>query len=367
MNPNDLLHSHLARVLGSSLALALLGACNREESTACITIDDEAECPSVDEAAETLVGSTLCTDPVEHVVDVVAFSDRSDFDSWMDTGSENPAHDQCCYDVIVRLEEGAWCGGGRALLVGQDAVAAPVTAGPSDWSAAPVPSEASLAQLDPALRALLAAHWARQAQAEHASVAAFAQLALDLLAFAAPAELVERAHQAAADEVRHAKRAFALAGAYAGSALRPGPLRVPPRHLHDLAALAAATAREGCLGETMATLVAAEALTVAREPAVRAALALVVADEARHAAHAWAIVSWAIATGGPDVADAVAAVLSDPASSITAFCAALPEVPLAGLAAHGLLDRATVRRALEQGVVRVLGPATVALLGPSDT
>lgn len=366
MNPNDLLHSHLAHVLGSSLALAVLGACSREESTACIGIEEEAECPSVDDAAETLVGSTLCTDPLEHVVDVVAFSGRSDADSWMDTGGENPAYDQCCYDVIVRVEQGASCVEGRALMVGQDAVAAPVATGSSDWNAAPVPSATSLAQLDPAQRALLAAHWTRQAQAEHASVAAFAQLALDLLAFAAPADLIERAHQAAADEVRHARRAFALAGAYAGAPLRPGPLRAPPRRLRDLAALAAATAREGCLGETMATLVAAEALAVAQEPAVRAALALVVADEARHAAHAWAIVSWAIAAGGPAAADAVAAALADPAPSITALCAGLPEAPHAAVARHGLLDRATVRRALEHGAARVVKPAAAALLGTSS-
>lgn len=43
----------------------------------------------------------------------------------------------------------------------------------------------------------------------------------------------------------------------------------------------------------MATLVAAEALAAARDPAVRAALARVVAAEARHAAQAWAIVAWA--------------------------------------------------------------------------
>ena len=59
---------------------------------------------------------------------------------------------------------------------------------------------------------------------EHASIAAFARFSLELLAFGAPPDLVEQAQAAMADETRHAKLCFALAGAYAERPIGPGAL-----------------------------------------------------------------------------------------------------------------------------------------------
>jgi hypothetical protein len=75
----------------------------------------------------------------------------------------------------------------------------------------------------------------------------------------------------------------------------------------DLAIIAARTVEEGCVGETLAAILAAEQLEKASDTAVREALAMIAADEARHAELAWRVVAWAIEAGGDRVRAAVAA------------------------------------------------------------
>ena len=65
----------------------------------------------------------------------------------------------------------------------------------------------------------------------------------------------------------------------------------------DLASIAARAVREGCINETLAAVQAAEQLARAEDPAVRAALAKIAEDEARHAALAWRTVAWALRAG----------------------------------------------------------------------
>lgn len=71
-----------------------------------------------------------------------------------------------------------------------------------------------------------AAAWARRASFEHASIAAFDRFALGLLAVGAPPELLEGAHVAAVEEIRHSRIGYALASLYGGEPLGPGPLDV---------------------------------------------------------------------------------------------------------------------------------------------
>jgi hypothetical protein len=91
--------------------------------------------------------------------------------------------------------------------------------------------------------------WLQSALFEHASIASFARLALDLMAFGAPPDLIEDAHRAALDEIRHARICFGLAGGKEG----PGPLVTPPG-VTSLAELVRETIREGCVNETLAAL-----------------------------------------------------------------------------------------------------------------
>ena len=199
------------------------------------------------------------------------------------------------------------CGpGGRPYVNGDRAQVAPVErgAGSRGWSAGGRPCVDGLTALE---RASLAAAWTAAASFEHASVASFARASLDLLAVGAPADLVVLAHEAALDEIRHAQLCFALAAAYAGEEIAPGsfPLGGEVRTGEGLAAVAVSAAIEGCVGETVAAVVAAEQLARATDPAVRAALAAIAADEARHAELAWRTVAWAISAGGSEVRAAV--------------------------------------------------------------
>jgi hypothetical protein len=179
----------------------------------------------------------------------------------------------------------------------------------SDWLAATEGgdgSRSSAVELDAAFQAKLAAAWLDDARMEHASIASFARFALELLAAGAPAELLERAQRAALDEVEHARICFALASRFARRAIGPAPLDV--RGTVPAATLGEAAVRavhEGCVGETIAALMAAEQLAVARDAGARRALERIARDEATHAELAWRFVQWALGRGDSSVRDQV--------------------------------------------------------------
>jgi hypothetical protein len=157
--------------------------------------------------------------------------------------------------------------------------------------------------LAPAQRERLAARWLAAALAEHASVAAFARLTLDLLALGAPPALVAAAQRAALEEVDHARACFAIAGALGGRAVGPGALADAgaPRPA-TLASLATDALVDGCLAEGAAAALAAAAAARCADPAVRAALARIADEEAAHAALSADVVRWCRARGGDEVA-----------------------------------------------------------------
>jgi hypothetical protein len=136
-----------------------------------------------------------------------------------------------------------------------------------------------------------AAYWAACAAFEGASVAAFAVLAEELQHFGAPHALIARARVAAADELRHFEATAALArGSGARDVAFPRPALPPPR---SLAAMALENASEGCVGETFAAALALWQAQAASDPATRAALAAIAADELTHAQLAWDVDAWA--------------------------------------------------------------------------
>ena len=96
---------------------------------------------------------------------------------------------------------------------------------------------------------------------------------------------------------------------------------------------------------------AAEQLANATDPAVRAALAQLADDEARHAELAWRTVAWAVQAGGREVRAAVARALfqalagsgrAEPRNASAGAPSAPASTASVALAAHGRLDRATV-------------------------
>lgn len=131
-----------------------------------------------------------------------------------------------------------------------------------------------------------------EAQLEHASIASFAALSLDLLRFGAPAELIRRTHEAALDEIRHAESL--LASATGGRGLSFGPLPVGDALSADWAELIRRTFVDGAVGETEAATLAHRRYERAQDPRERARWGGVARDESAHAELAWMILAWAM-------------------------------------------------------------------------
>lgn len=283
----------------------------------CFPVPEGTTCPSPTTPLPWPEGELLEPCEISELVCVKSFfGEREVWDtaSW---DSVSPALDPaafhaCCYDVIgvtPRYD----CG--RPFV--QEGHAA---------RAAPTPSTGWSTRAPADLHRAAADRWLADALAEHASIAAFADLALHLLHHGAPASLIADVQAAIADEIRHAEAAFALASRFAGRPVGPGPLPVRSVPVPSLARLAADTVRHGAVGESVAAATAAARLAVATDPEVRAALQQVVTDEARHADLGWRIVHWATEAGGDEVRVAVEAAL---AAALTTP-PALPQEPVAG-------------------------------------
>lgn len=265
---------------------------------------------------------------------------------------------ECCYDIAVS----SYGCEGRPYLDGDEVRTAEITAR-ADWlSPAPPPNGDDL---DERTRAVLAEHYRQAALFEHASVASFARFALELLALGAPADLVASAHRAMGDEIRHATISFSLASAYGGAAVGPTamPLLEPiaPRSFADLAS---AVAFEGCLNETISSLIAKAEHDRATDPAVRAALGSIAEEEAEHAVLAWRALDWLLSSGGEPVAQAISRVFRQTPSFEPR---ALPELGAdkQALEAHGCLGAEERRRIADAAVKDVVMPCIQALVSTS--
>ncbi|MEP7123159.1 MAG: ferritin-like domain-containing protein [Byssovorax sp.] len=262
----------------------------------------------------------------------------------------------CCYEVEVMPFP---CYVGRTFFLDDGVVKASLRKG-GRWRAGSAPSVAGMPERT---RSALAEAWARDGLFEHASVASFSRFTMQLLALGAPADLVRDTQLANVDEVQHAELCLGLASAYFGEPVEPTALPFPAAILiePDLASIAAEAAMEACIGETVATVQAMEALANTTDPAVREVLRATVDDEARHAELGWRFLAWAIDTGGEATRQAVI-------RSFASFCPPAPTaedldgVDLAIYAAHGR-QRASEGRAIAARVLReIVQPAVCALL-----
>lgn len=206
-------------------------------------------------------------------------------DYWL---ADSPFNGSCCYQSMYA------CGGGRPFVVGQEARVAPVVPR-GDW----LDETPRAAGVTPTMSARLVQQWLDDAQMEHASVAAFARLTLELLAFGAPGDLVRDSQRAGLDEQRHAEHCFRMASRYAGIKLGPGPLSLDgaltSRGLEDFAWC---TFVEGCLGETTAALIAEAGAELCVDAETRSVLRGIAQDESRHAELAWRVLAWALGEMG---------------------------------------------------------------------
>ncbi len=158
----------------------------------------------------------------------------------------------------------------------------------------------------------VADQWRENGKTEHASVAAFARLTLDLMALGAPPALITAANRDALDEIRHTELCFSLARAIDGRSVSPGPFpqaqrvaTLPRSRTLALAKLAVDSLVDGALHEGVSARVIAKLVRRCEVPAVRSALKEIAADEGRHAAHGWAVVEWCLEEGGRSVGQAL--------------------------------------------------------------
>jgi hypothetical protein len=265
----------------------------------------------------------------------------------------------CCYIASYTVQE--ICEG-RPFVVEGAARLAPVTRR-TDWLEE---IAAGGDGLDETVRAALAGAWTERARYEHASVASFARVVLELLSLGAPRDLVEAAQRAAADETTHAALCFGLASSLAGRSIGPGPLDVGAALVRTgAAAIVEATVREGCVGETVSAIIALAARDAAIDPGARAALDRIASDELAHAELAWRTVTWAVKAGLPGAREAASRAFAKPFSLETE--GELPACVSPDVArAYGILpagDRAeAIRRALEE----VVAPSRNRLLAAAE-
>lgn len=270
---------------------------------------------------------------------------------------------QCCYDVNATKQT---CVYGRPYVV----EGAAVVAGSRRHDAWIGEASPEIEGMPAVARERLTQAWLEAALDEHAAVAAFSRIALELMALGAPPELIAATQAAGIEEIGHARLGFALASAYAGRPIAPTgfPLGASVSLATRLEAFAVAAVREGCIGETLTSLVVAATLPGVQDPAVRDVLERILAEERGHAALAWRTVRWAIDAGGESVRAAVAAVFAE----VAATGAPIPKRVADGehaawLVAHGIPESATCREAVRRGLAEVVLPAARALLeaGPA--
>jgi hypothetical protein len=140
--------------------------------------------------------------------------------------------------------------------------------------------------------------WLDAGLGEHASVAAFGRLILDLMSLGSPPSLLARTAKAIDDEVEHARLCFGMARRFTGRTWGPGPLDLSGaiRADQEPSAIIAAAIEEGCVFETISARQAEYALSIVTDPVARRILERISVDESQHAELSWSFVEWALAT-----------------------------------------------------------------------
>lgn len=316
--------------------LAVLPGCGETFVTnGCVAVpEDTKTCPAADSVS---LDDVFLTEECD--VEILEVQGKGELRASAGLGPNGPV---CCYPVEVHDDDpNAQCVIGRPY-VEHDA--------------------AKLAHVDVHRRAsdavesqqnLRARAWALAGAAEHASVAAFNRLSLQLLALGAPIDLVGDVQLAALQEVQHARSCFDLAKALGANGLSLGkfPFAAAVDPNVDLAELAYAAVREGCLAETLgATVVASVADEVADEQ-MKHVLQQLAREESEHAVLSFRIVAWALRSGGQHVRDAVTKALAEP----------WPKLDTAELAVRTGVALSVIERATADAYRRVLVPANRAL------
>ena len=203
--------------------------------------------------------------------------------------------------------------------------------------------------IDTCLAATLADRWTRQAVKHHKASPRYACWSRYLLGLGAPSELIEGAHRAAIHEIVAARHTLRLASSYANREVRLPGLDVlltdsaPVQEAETIrVTLAVEALHLDCLIQGFAGRTAKLALERTQNPRVAGLLRYVSNSKVEQVELAWAVIAWALGTGGTEVASALK-------SKIYAFPRRieLPEWPgqldPEQMAAHGLMDPLELR------------------------
>lgn len=139
--------------------------------------------------------------------------------------------------------------------------------------------------------------WIENAQGEHSSVSAFADLSLKLADLGCPPDLLKRAHQAAIDEINHAQLAFTLDAARNDNRAPLGPaakrgLLGDAGHMLRVQKMAIETFTDGCLFEARSAQGLRKMVDEEPDEAIRQEIQRTVIEEDRHVELAWKILEW---------------------------------------------------------------------------
>lgn len=233
--------------------------------------------------------------------------------------------------------------------------------------AVPVPwAETTAAALTPDERARLGETWTRRAAAEYLAVSTFAVLAIDLVAAAAPADVLSLCLRAGIDEVRHAELCLRMIEIYAGKRVLPPPgmssLPDDPKRPKLHQALAN-TMLVSCVSETYATTVLSATRDLTVDPTAQEVLTSIYSDEVMHARLGWSYLRYALDRGGDDARAAAATMVPIALRGVATVVER--ERPIGAVTeavrGHGLMTPAEERQIFSACVRDVLVPGFAAL------
>jgi hypothetical protein len=192
---------------------------------------------------------------------------------------ESIENGQCCFKATQQCF-------GRPLLTPSGArVAAATLAGKMNDSVTPEAKR-------------LGTTWLAIARAEHASVASFQRLGLELLQLGAPLDLIRDAARAALDEIDHAELAGTLVTRFLGKKVSFDSLDLSDVPLRTtFLQLAQSTAEEGCIHETLSLVVLQEQRRACKDAGIQTVLDRLIADETRHVEISWRLLGWLVSAG----------------------------------------------------------------------
>jgi len=214
-------------------------------------------------------------------------------------------------------------------------------------------NDPTIARLAPAEREVLAAIWYRRAQSESAVGNVFGQVADELVASGAPAELVALARRAESDEARHAAVCEELAAAY-GHDSAPRPERRVRLRDYDQPTVRLRAALHAihvcCISETIATAFVEACLGACESPVLREIHREHLGDEVQHARIGWAYMATLSAAERIAIASELPMLLT---LQLDGWTTRIGDLPVDGIAGHGYPPRRELLDAVH-GAIREL-------------